>query len=109
MWQFSSRAVDAGEDYEEAAKRELQEELGISGATLQKVSVYSTNNIFNGRKLNRFNTLYKATISSSTPLKLQEGEVSETRWFTLDEAKKFVAEQPHNITDGLAQVITDYY
>jgi 16S rRNA (adenine1518-N6/adenine1519-N6)-dimethyltransferase len=109
-WDHSAAGhVDVGEDYEEAAKRELQEELGISGAILQKVSVYPTNNTFNGRKLNRFNALYKAVVTSSIPLKLQESEVSETKWFTLEEAKKLVAEQPNNVTDGLVQVITDYY
>lgn len=109
-WDHSAAGhVDAGEDYEEAAKRELQEELGISGVILQKVALYPTNNIFNGRKLNRFNALYKATVSSSIPLTLQESEVSEAKWFTPNAAKKLVAEQPNNITDGLAQVITDYY
>src|SRR6267378_4049705 len=74
-WDHSAAGhVDAGEDYEEAAKRELQEELGISNATLYKVAVYRTNNIFNGRKLNRFNALYKATVNSKQPLNLQESE-----------------------------------
>lgn len=109
-WDHSAAGhVDAGEDYEEAAKRELQEELGISNATLHKVAVYRTSNVFNGRKLNRFNALYKATIDSSQPLNLQESEVSEAEWFTPDEARKLIAEQRDSVTDGLTQVVTDYY
>ncbi|HSX42723.1 MAG TPA: NUDIX domain-containing protein [Candidatus Saccharimonadales bacterium] len=109
-WDHSAAGhVDAGEDYEEAAKRELHEELGISNATLHKIAVYRTSNTFNGRKLNRFNALYKATIDASQPLNLQESEVGEAKWFTLDEVKELVAEQPDNVTDGLAQVISDYY
>lgn len=109
-WDHSAAGhVDAGEDYEEAAERELQEELGISNATLQKVAVYRTKNVFNGRKLNRFNALYKATIDSTQTLNLQESEVSEAKWFTLNETKRLLAEQPDAITDGLTQVITDYY
>lgn len=109
-WDHSAAGhVDAGEDYEEAAKRELQEELDISDATLHKVAIYRTSNTFNGRKLNRFNALYKATVSSSQAIKPQESEVSEARWFTLDEVKKLIAEQPSGVTDGLSQVIGDYY
>lgn len=109
-WDHSAAGhVDVGEDYEEAAKRELQEELGISNATLHKVAVYRTNNTFKGRKLNRFNALYKATIDSATALDLQESEVSDAKWFTLHEVKKLIAEQPNGVTDGLTQVVTDYY
>lgn len=109
-WDHSAAGhVDAGEDYEEAAKRELEEELGISNATLHKVAVYRTNNTFKGRKLNRFNALYKATIDSTAALDLQESEVSDAKWFTLDEVRKLIADRPDSVTDGLAQVIADYY
>lgn len=109
-WDHSAAGhVDVGEDYEQAAKRELQEELGISNAQLYTVAIYRTSNVFNGRKLNRFNALYRATIDNKQALNLQESEVSEVRWFTPDEARKLVVEQPNVVTDGLIQVITDYY
>lgn len=109
-WDHSAAGhVDAGEDYDEAARRELQEELGVTDVTLHKVAIYRADTLFNGRPLHRFNALYKATINSAQPLKLQKSEVGEARWFTLDEIKQFISKQSDKVTDGLAQVIANYY
>jgi 16S rRNA (adenine1518-N6/adenine1519-N6)-dimethyltransferase len=109
-WDHSAAGhVDAGEDYDQAAKRELQEELGLSGVGLKKIVTYRTNDEFNGRKLNRFNALYKAIVPSNQRFIPQESEVSELRWFTLDEVKQLLATQPDKVTEGLKQVIEDYY
>lgn len=62
-----------------------------------------------GRILNRFNALYQTIIDSSLPLHIAEDEVSAVRWFTREELQRLVSKQPHNVTDGLAQVATEHY
>jgi 16S rRNA (adenine1518-N6/adenine1519-N6)-dimethyltransferase len=93
--------VDDGDTYESAAKREAEEELGLTGVTLEEVITYRTNDEFEGRKLNRFNRVYRARVPSDTQFHAPEDEVSELRWFTLDEVRKLWAEHPEQLTDGL--------
>src|SRR5258708_3076322 len=59
-WDISSAGhVDAGEEYLEAARRELQEEIGLKDVELTKLGYFRSNDIFQGRILNRFKTIYK--------------------------------------------------
>lgn len=108
-WDHSAAGhVDVGEDYDTAAKRELQEEIGISGKKLELIDTYYTEEIEKDFKLNRFNALYKVIISE-TPTEIDPHEVAEVRWFTLDEIKKLIKDNPENATKGLAYVIRRYY
>lgn len=101
--------VDVGEEYDEAAKRELQEEIGIERANLEELGTY-----FTDRKLEdiphfrRFNRTYK-TIATAAEVVIDPGEVSEARWFTLDEVKTLINESPDMVTDGLVDVMSRYY
>lgn len=95
--------VDAGETYEAAAVRELQEEIGVSGYTLQEVKYYPTNRIWNGRILDRFNRLYKVTVPHKTPFVIQPEEVTEVRWFTRSEIRRLLHEHPNEVSDGLEE------
>ncbi len=101
--------VDVGEEYDEAAKRELQEEIGIERANLEELGTY-----FTDRKLEdiphfrRFNRTYK-TIATAEEVVIDPGEVSEARWFTLDEVKTLINESPDMVTDGLVDVMSRYY
>ncbi len=76
--------VDEGETYETAATRELAEEMGITGFPLEEVSYYRTNRSFQGRKLNRFNKIYKAVIPAHTSITIEPEEVAEAKWLTQD-------------------------
>lgn len=108
-WDHSASGhVDAGEEYDTAALRELQEELGISGVKLRLVGGYFTDKTWHGRQLKRFSKVYKATYNQ-TPRQLQPTEVDKVRWFTLDEIKALLRDHPDQVTDGLRQVIERYY
>lgn len=100
--------VDAGEDYEEAAHRELKEEIGIEGLQLTAIGTYYSEEVWKGMQLKRFNTVYKAAITK-TPTALEAGKVDLVQWFTLPEVKALVAGHPDKVSDGLAQVITKFY
>src|SRR5580765_8819639 len=66
--------VDAGEDYETAALRELAEELGITGYSLIEQRYYQTHGKHLGKKLNRFNKIFSVTVPHDTKFDLQVAE-----------------------------------
>lgn len=85
-WDSSAAGhVDAGETYEQAALRELEEELSLTGYVLTEVSYYPTQGVTEGKKLNRFNKLYTTTIPHDAMLRLQPEEVAEAKWFAWPE------------------------
>jgi isopentenyl-diphosphate delta-isomerase len=109
-WDHSAAGhVEIGETYAQAAQRELSEELGLTGVKLQEVARYQTNTVYMGKKLHRFNALYKEVVSSSVPLTLQQSEVDEAKWFTLAEIRELIARTPAVVTGGLSRVITEFY
>ncbi len=101
--------VDAGEDYDTAAKRELFEEIGIKRSSLEELGTYFTDRpLDNLPHLRRFNRVYKV-IADKTEIVIDEDEVAEVRWFTLGQIKQLIKEQPEKVTDGLIDVIERYY
>lgn len=105
-WDVSAGGhVDEGEDYETAARRELEEELGLSTATLEALSGYQTQSAFEWRRLKRFNRVYKTVIEEDAELRLQASEVSKISWFEIDEIKELIAKHPELVADGLVSVM----
>ena len=77
LWTIScSGHVRAGDNYENAAKRELHEELGISDVALNLLSKY----IYEGKNETEITTLYKVNYDGEITL-LKE-EILEGRFFT---------------------------
>ena len=67
--------VDVGESYFEAAKRELKEELGVSGVALQEIGSCASKE--NGKKIwHRFNVF----MCKTNPGKLDPNEVEGVFW-----------------------------
>lgn len=99
--------VDAGEDYHSAAVRELQEELGISGAGLTEIGSYASDETWHGRRFKRFTRVY-CMRSNETPTMLEQGKVDAVRWVSLDELKTLVKDHPNEVSDGLRQVVEQY-
>lgn len=100
--------VDAGESYSEAAKREMQEELGLEDLPLQEIGYYYVDSEWHGLKKQQFCRTYKA-ITTETPAKLEPGKIDAVRWFSIEEAKQLVREHPEQVSDGLRQVIERFY
>lgn len=90
FWDLSvGEHLKPGESYEEAAKRGLEEELGLKGVKLVKIrGVHLQKNEYRGGKLKdyEFVELYKAVCDSS--IKINKAEVSEVRFFQTNEIGK---------------------
>ncbi len=108
-WDHSAAGhVDYHEGYLSAAKRELFEEIGIIAESLEEIDTYFSENESGGQIIKRFNRAYKH-VSDTEKTKLQESEVEEVKWFTLDEIKRYIKDYPDKVTDGLEYVISRYY
>lgn len=108
-WDTSAAGhVDEGESYEAAAARELSEEIGFNG-TLEEVGSYQTRLVHVGKTFNRFNRTYKTTATKSTAFSLQAKEVTEVRWFSIEEVKALIADHPELVTDGVMDNFSRYY
>lgn len=98
--------VDAGEVYEEAAYRELEEELGVSGIKLSHWKTYYTSGSFGGKHYNRFNGVFIGEYEG--PLVLQEEEVAEVRWWGQTELQEKMKSDPQLFTPGLMKLWEEY-
>lgn len=107
--QSASGHVDAGEEYDVAAARELAEEVGLRDVPLQEIGYYFWEGNFEWRKLRRFNKVYKVVVPSSTNFTNEEAEVAKVQWFTQEELKDLVVNHKDQITDGLQQIYEKFY
>lgn len=96
--------VDEGETAEAAAYRELAEEIGVTNVKLTYVKgVYHANPPEADGSINRmYSHIYNGVFGGDiTELTLDPAEVSEVRWFSLEEIQRLVNEQPEKVTDGI--------
>lgn len=98
--------VDEGETYEQAAHREIFEEVGLQDLPIQEIG---SNYVVDGDEggLQAFVKVYKSQIGE-TPTQLSKREVSEVRWFDITGLKRRVLEHPEDFTDGLRRVTAEY-
>lgn len=92
--------VDDGEGYEETALRELKEEAGIENAKLKFLFYfkYRSDEYKNNRKV--YSCIYNGKV------RLQEEEIEEGKFVTLDEAKKLVAGS--DVSPSAAEVFWEF-
>lgn len=99
-WDCSAAGhVDEGEDYETAAHREMQEEIGVK-TDIEEVSYYSTEETINGFLVKRFNKTYKGVINF-TPDNIDHAEVSAVDWISLQDLRTDCTVNPDKYTKGL--------
>lgn len=101
--------VDEGEDFLEAAARELYEEIGLKSDNLKEAAYYKTHFKRYGRVFNRFNKVYVVTVPPDTKFTLEPTEVSEVRWFAVGEVKALMGKKPESFTDGAFDAIKRLY
>jgi 16S rRNA (adenine1518-N6/adenine1519-N6)-dimethyltransferase len=97
--------VDDGETYEEAAVRELAEEIGVTNVPLEFLDYYSSDDRYKGSYMREFNKVYLVKIPRDYKIKKQDSEVAEVKWFTKAEVKKLL-EEDKKITPGLKNALT---
>jgi isopentenyldiphosphate isomerase len=99
--------VDEGESYEQAAHREIEEEVGLSKVPIVEIGSNYVARGDNG-ELQAFVKVYKALITG-LPTKLSPREVTEVKWFNIKELRKLIKDGPEAFTDGLRRVVTEYF
>lgn len=108
-WDSSASGhVDAGETYEQAAVREVAEEIGLKSLGLEEIGYWRSRDELDNRILNRFNKLYRVRVED-TAFVLQEAEVSAVQWFSLPEINLLFQENPDQVTGGLIEDIKLYH
>ena len=94
LWGVIGGCMELGESFEEVAKRELKEELGLEIEELKMIDVISGKETFrtypNGDKLYDITAIYEVR-KFSGELRINDDESKELKWFKLSEL-------PSNIT-----------
>jgi 16S rRNA (adenine1518-N6/adenine1519-N6)-dimethyltransferase len=102
-WDVSAAGhVDAGESYNQAAIRELHEELGVSNVELAEAAYYFSDTTLDGKHQKRFVKIYTVTLPADTTFSIEPSEVSEVRWFSLEELSRLFEQQPHEFNQDLS-------
>lgn len=103
-WDHSASGhVDEGETYMEAAVREMQEEIGVTGVPLEEISKEYFEEDINGRIAKRFNAVYTGQYDGD--VHANPDEVAEVRWISPATLKKWVDEKPDEFTPGFKHVL----
>ncbi len=98
----SAGHVDVGESYIEAAKRELQEELGVSGIQLQDIgSTYAQDMSKTSNKKHMF----RVYVCKAVPIKLQKDEVKSVFWSNPKDIYADMQINPKKYTGGFKNTI----
>lgn len=94
--QSAAGHVDEGETYEQAAYRELEEELGISGYTLELVAT-------SFRTTDFYNAIYRLTIPDNTPINFDPEEIKQVLWYDTDSLTKEMKTEPEKFTPAFLE------
>jgi ADP-ribose pyrophosphatase len=94
-WEIPAGGVDAGEDFEAAARREMLEESGCTGGDLTLLTRYHPSN----GSSNQLFVLYLAKGAEQTAPITDTNEIIRARWFEVNEVRELVDKDI--IPDGL--------
>ncbi len=89
IWELPAGTLEPGEDMETAARRECEEEVGLSPARLEQVGAFYPTPGY----CDELMVFFRLTGLGAphTPAHQDDDEVLEPRTFTLDEARRMVA------------------
>ncbi|MBO4648264.1 MAG: NUDIX domain-containing protein [Lentisphaeria bacterium] len=90
--------VDSGETPDQAVVREMREELGlVSDLPLKKLFQLKVRNEIESENVQLYSTV------CAGPFEIQEQELSEIRFFSFDELKKLLRDDPEQFTPLLVR------
>jgi len=95
---------DAGETYESNIYKEAQEEIGLTGVEFTRYNQPA----YKDYPRKHFEQWFTVTLDrDASSFTLQEEEVDEATWFTLERVKQELAENPDKFIPALPQIIKD--
>lgn len=86
VWELPAGRLDAGERPEQAARRELLEEVGLEPQSLEKIAFFYTTPGFCDEAMH----LFRATGLRQVPAHPEADEKLEIRWFTAQELRRMM-------------------
>jgi isopentenyldiphosphate isomerase len=89
--------VDAGEGYDEAAYREMKEEIGIENVPLREVKKYYSEG-GDVSIIKRFNMLYTGVYDGEVMPNPEE--ISEVKWINPADLEAWIERSPNDFTNG---------
>jgi len=95
--QSAAGHVDDGETYEEAARRELKEELGLEGYELKIVAT-------SFRDRDSYNGIYKVVVKDSTPINFDPEELAQVMWWSPEHVDEAMTKTPDKFTPAFTGV-----
>lgn len=102
-WDFSVAGhVDEGESYEVAAKREMEEELGLNGIPLKPLFKFYTDKAKGIEQIRRFNKVFLAQIEPKT-IRPNLTELGGVEWFTKFQITEMIRDHPDLFSSGLRE------
>ena len=109
LWDQSAAGhVDPGEDYEQAAYRELKEELGITNIPLKLlVKYYAEEPHPSGKPMRRFQALYTGMYDGQ-PMTLDPEEVMDGKWSSITELEEWMLKSPEEFTGAFIDAYQRY-
>lgn len=100
-WDFSAAGhVDEDEDYETAANRELEEELGLSNIPLQPLFKFYTDKTKNTERIRRFNMVFVAQVEPNA-VHPDLTEIGGIEWFPKFQITQMIHDEPDHFSSGL--------
>lgn len=94
--QSAAGHVDAGETYEQAAYRELQEELGLDNVKLELVET-------SFRTTDFYNAIYKVVVPDATKINYDHEELNAVLWYNTDKLTKDMQQESDKFTPAFKE------
>lgn len=110
LWDASAAGhVDKGESYEQAAKRELKEELGLSNIELKQIDKIESRTVYKDRKLNRFKMIYEVIIPDDSTINYDKDELLAIKWYTKKELEELIENEPNQLVPDFRKLLEKYF